>query len=325
MGSFALDVAREAFERARPGASGDRVGLFFGYGGLRAHWDDMMPALVGQRTDGDDAWQRGLALLHPFWMLQHLSNNAHALAAEELGARGDGLTLGGANAGAQALGAAARALEVGAVDAAVVVAYDTQIEPETLIELGARGAYVGEGPPPAPYDRRAAGFVPGEAAAGVVLERGDEAGGRALAVIDAWDATDVGPTGPGRPALARALRQVTAGGVGVVDGAAQADVALDRDERTALALEAHLVDPTTPICATLGAMGQLGAASSVVQAIALAAQLRAGRLAPVAGLTEVPLGPLRPLLRPEPVGGRVGLGVSVGAPGLLGLVRVALP
>ena len=90
----------------------------------------MLPALSRQSPDGAGAWQRGFQLLHPFWMLQNLSNNAQALAAQALGARGDGLTLGGANAGAQALAAAARALAAGAIDAAVVVGYDTLLEPE---------------------------------------------------------------------------------------------------------------------------------------------------------------------------------------------------
>ena len=83
MGRFALDVALEALRsavRSQPAASAS--GCSSAYGGLRAHWDDMMPALArpGSRT-ARDAWERGLQLLHPFWMLQHLSNNAHALAA----------------------------------------------------------------------------------------------------------------------------------------------------------------------------------------------------------------------------------------------------
>ncbi len=115
----------------------------------------MMPALARQAPDAERAWERGLYLLHPFWMLQHLSNNAHALAAVELGARGDGLLLAGANAGAQALGAAGRALACGAIDAAVVVAYDTLLEPETLVELATRGASTSPlgTPVPAPLRR----------------------------------------------------------------------------------------------------------------------------------------------------------------------------
>ena len=335
MGRFAQEVAREALAHGRCTAAGDRLGLFFGYGGLRAHWDDMMPALSRQTLPGDrdgagdidgaQLWERGLKLLHPFWMLQHLSNNAHALTAAELGARGDGLTLAGANAGAEALAAASAALEVGAVDAALVVAYDTLVEPETLVELATQGGFTGSGPPPAAYDRAAAGFVPGEAAAAVLLERRSAAGSRALALVDAWAAADGAAAHPDGATLARLLAALPAGKIGVVDGAAQALPARDAEERTVLAARADLVSIETPICATLAAMGQLGAAAAVVQAIALAASLRAGRLAPVAGLDEPSPGPLRPLRSAISCDERVGLALSTGATGLAGLVRVALP
>jgi len=336
MGRFALEVAREALAHgdSAGGAAGDRLGLFFGYGGLRAHWNDMMPALAGQRlvSDGDGSggasgaiWERGLRLLHPFCMLQHLSNNAHALAAEELGARGDGVTLAGANAGAEALAAAAAALAVGAVDAALVVAYDTLLEPETLVELATRGGFTGDGPPAAAYDRAAAGFVGGEAAAAVLLQRRADAGARALALVDAWATADGEPAHPAGATLARLLAQLPAGRVGVVDGAARAIPARDAEERAALATRADLISIDTPICATLAEMGQLGAAAAIVQTIALTAGLRAGRLAPVAGLETPAPGPLRPLRAPSACAEPVGLALSTGAPGLAGLVRVALP
>jgi 3-oxoacyl-[acyl-carrier-protein] synthase II len=313
MGCFALEVAREAAEAARLTASGDRLGLFFGYGGLRAHWNDMMPALARQQPDGAGAWERGLALLHPFWMLQHLSNNAHALAAEELSARGDGLLLAGANAGAQALSAAARALDAGVIDAAIVVATDTLLEPETLVELATRGAFTGsvERTPPAPYDARAAGFVPGEAAAAVVLERRADAGARARAFVDAWEGADavVGTaTGSDLVALTNvfaAIPRLTneASPADIVDGAALGSVALDTAERRLLTQRPDLVASDAALVATLGGLGQLGAASSVVQTISLAARLRHDRFAPR----------------------RAGLALSTGAPGLAATVRVEVP
>lgn len=124
LGLFALDAGL----RAAAGASlpaGDRLGVFAATGGLRPCWDDLCPALAGQRADGQDAWARGLSKLHPFLLLKHLSNNVHALLAAELGARGEGACFGGRTAGAQALAAANRALDDGAIDAAIVVAADS--------------------------------------------------------------------------------------------------------------------------------------------------------------------------------------------------------
>src|SRR5262245_44968698 len=109
IGLLALEVGHEALADAGC-KGGPRLGLFSAMGGLRAHWDDIMPALAGQRPDLSDSWNRGFKNLHPFWMLQHLSNNAHALLAQDTGARGDGVTFSGSNAGAQALAAAERAL-----------------------------------------------------------------------------------------------------------------------------------------------------------------------------------------------------------------------
>jgi 3-oxoacyl-(acyl-carrier-protein) synthase len=219
IGMFGLEAATEALA-ASGLAGGARVGLFSGVGGLRAHWDDMLAAFEHQRDDGERMWERGIKDVHPFWMLRHLSNNVHALASAELGLRGEGATFGGGNGGAQALAAATRALREGAVEAALVVAYDSLLEPETLVELDARGT--------------APTVVPGEAAAAVVLVR--EGDGARISVCES----------AGAGALARCAARVTG-----------------RDA---------LLDGTQTISA---AMGELGAATAVVQIIALADMLRA--------------------------------------------------
>lgn len=318
MGLYAVEVAAEALANAGIEGS-ERVGLFFGYGGLRAHWNDLMPAFERQDPNGDGAWERGLTLLHPFWMLQHLSNNAHAIAAQELRARGEGATYGGANAGAQALSAAIRALAVGAVDVALVVGYDSLIEPETLVELAARGASVSHGMA-APYDAAAAGFVPGEAAAAVVLQRPGE-GGPNLGYVQALDGAD-GNKGEAQPALlARMLGSLAQRG-DVVDGAGLARSDFDLAERFAAA---EMAGSDAPLCCIMSAMGQIGAATSVVQTIALAELLRRQMLPPIAGLLHAADGPLRPLAKPEPTARRSAIGIAAGAPGLAGLIRVELP
>src|SRR6185295_12033989 len=78
LGLLGVEVALEALAMAdaRAGAvPAERLGLFCGVGGLRARWDELLPALARQRPDGEGAWERGLRGLHPFWMLKHLSNN----------------------------------------------------------------------------------------------------------------------------------------------------------------------------------------------------------------------------------------------------------
>lgn len=270
MGLYAVEVGALALEHARqrvpqlltlPSA---RLGLFFGYGGLRAPWDELMGAMAEQASDLGLSWERGLRQLHPFFMLQQLSNNAHALCAEEVRAQGEGVTLAGPNAGAQALASASAALAAGAVDAALCVAYDSLIAPEVLIEQGLRGSLTRARTAAelrAPYDRAAAGAVPGEAAAALLLM--SDAAAEPLAWVRAAD---------GR----HAARQVRSAAQ-VIDGAAQAVVAADEEELRALAAG-------TLLTATLGSFGQVGAAAPLVQTIAVATALRAGKLPPIAGL-----------------------------------------
>jgi len=321
MGLYALEVAREALAAA-PELDGSRVGLFSGVGGLRAHWDDMLPALANQQPDGERAWERGLRDIHPYWMLRHLSNNAHALASVELGLRGEGATYGGATASAQALAAAARALVDGAIDAAVVVAYDSLLEPETLVELAAkRAATQAVSRPPPAYDRGAAGFVPGEAAAAVVLVRTQDAGGRALATIAAAHAADGQRAEPLPRTIARALGDVARRDGVVVDGAARAWPELDDAERATIAG----VVGDAPLTAITSAMGQLGAATSIVQVIALAEALRRGVVPPIAALAHPAPGPLQPVATAARTTANAAIAVATGAPGLAAAIHVEVP
>lgn len=319
LGLFALEVAREALVDASATA-GTRTGVFSAMGGLRAHWNDIMPALAQQEPDLAQTWHRGFKQLHPFWMLQHLSNNVHALVAQDLGARGDGVTFSGGNAGAQALAAAERALEAGAIDVALVVAYDSLIEPETIVEMAARHALAPGALEDlrAPYDQRANGGVPGEAAAALVLERADQAGAKARCTLSATDAADGEQTDPRAETIARAAARLEHDD-SIVDGCALGRPALDLEEVEALA---RVLSAPLRLTALQASTGLLGAATALVQAIALASLLRRGVLAPIAALRE----PGHPAVvsRTEPLRARSALGLSASAPGLVGAVRVSV-
>jgi 3-oxoacyl-(acyl-carrier-protein) synthase len=324
MGLFGLEAAHEAFQQARNqgcDASGERLGIFCGYGGLRAHWDDMMEALSGQQLEQGGTWDRGLKRIHPYWMLKHLSNNAHALLAADLSARGDGATYGGATAGAQALSAAIRALEAGSIDVAVVFAYDSLLEPETLVDLAARGAATAGDLAnlAAPYDVHARGFVPGEAAAALVLHR--PGASEALASLSAADGADGHTSEPSAEILSAVASRLAQADT-VVDGSGRGLPAVDAAERTLLA---PLLGEGARLTAVQAAFGQMGAATALVQAIALASCLRRGVLPPIAGLREPAEGPLTPVREPVPTSARSALALSTGAPGLVGAVHIRTP
>jgi 3-oxoacyl-[acyl-carrier-protein] synthase II len=328
MGQHAMDVAGEALAMSACAAQGERLGLFAAVGGLHLSWNDVMHAFAGQQEGGERIWEHGFRALHPFILLKYLSNNAHALIAAKVGARGEGMTFGGANAGAQALVSAAAALQARTVDAALVVAYDSLVHPELLVEMDSRdaltraraGQHVA-----APYDRAAAGFVPGEAACAVVLARPDENQGAPLARVSAAEGCDGQAGMPGADTMGRVVARVARGDELAIDGAALADIELDAAERHALA---RILAPELPLCATQAALGQVGAAGALVQVIALGALLQRGALPVIAGLATPAPGPLVPLTQSISLAAAPGasaLGVSAGAPGLVGAVRVEVP
>lgn len=324
MGRFALDVAQEALQESGL-PSGDRLGLFFGYGGLRAHWEDLMPAFAQQNEAGEAIWQNGFKLLHPFWMLQHLSNNAHALTAELLGARGEGVTYAGGNAGTQALAGAIQALAEGAVDVALVVAYDSLVEPETLVEMAARGLLNTTMPDQlstlaAPYDKAANGFTPGEAALALVLQRPSATEKKGDLRVSAMTQAD-GSDCEADIARLAPLPDTWLHEVDLVDGAGRARLAVDNAERAWLAAQTG-ADMKLSCCQS--AFGQVGAAASLLQAVVLAESLRRQCLLPVAGLREPAAGPLRPVVSASKNALRAALGIALSSPGLAGIVRVEM-
>jgi 3-oxoacyl-(acyl-carrier-protein) synthase len=326
MGLFGMEVGAEALSRSGLSLKGPRLGLFCGYGGLRAHWEDLMPVLEKQEGDerATDAWAKGFSILHPFWMLSHLSNNAHALLSIDIGAKGDGTTTAGANAGAQALCAAIHSLAVGAVDAALVFAYDSLVEPETILSLGISGAATSAMDPNeviAPYDKQAAGFVPAEAACALVLERSSEAIDRAMARISVAALGDGSAGFPKVETLERALAQVWQGET-ILDGIALANPAEDAEERARMA---KIMGEQTTLIAIAAAIGQMGGATAPLQAILLAHCLKKGMLPPIAGLKTPAEGPLKPLLQAEPTRAKSAVALSAGQPGLASALRVEIP
>lgn len=322
---FGVEAALEAASMAGVAPS-SRVGVFVGYGGLRAHWDEMMPSLKGQRADLKGLWEHGFRDFHPFWMLRHLSNNAHAIAAAELGATGEGLTLGGANGGAQALAAAQLALSQRRVDIAVVSAYDSLVQPDVLVELGSSGALSLAATPDAlrpAYDARASGRVVSEGAACVVLMRPEDAP-QALGLVRAFDGADGSRYAPSAQALTELLERERLGAVDAVDGASQADVALDAAEREALG---RLFGQDVALTSLASCWGDMGAASAVAQVIALTWCMRRGLLPPMSRLEQgeppsmkLPLVPVTLATSPRPA--TRALGLTLAAPGLIGVICV---
>ena len=262
------------------GWSGDRarLGVFTALGGLRALWEDLLVGLSHQVEDGSSPWARGLGKVHPYWMLRHLSNNTHAALAMSLKAQGDGATYAGANAGAQAVSGATRALRAGVIDAALVLGVDTLIQPEILLE----GA----------LHHRFDEIGPGEAAVALLLTaEGEGPRIRAFAGIYPETRPDAAPrralTRPCRGTLSQgergklALPSPPGRGWRVAPGEGRLAtrtgfIRMGRAEGT-VAISPELPGEAQPIPVEVErALGQLGAVTALAQ-IVVAASLGPGR------------------------------------------------
>lgn len=195
MGLFALETAHEVFQKVDLNQyDRHRVGIFFGYGGLRADWNEMRSALIRQNANTEACWDQGLSTLHPFWILKHLSNNAHALVAEEHKIKGEGVTFGGLNSGVQALVSAQLALQEGAIEAALVLTHDSLLEPEILLALN--------------HQAGVQGYVPAEGTAAFFLEKPSASRHPSLAFLSAFDFSDGESFLPRPETLKRSLSHI---------------------------------------------------------------------------------------------------------------------
>lgn len=124
--------------------------------------------------------QRGPRRVSPFFVPMMIGNMAAGLIAIDIGARGPNLTVSTAcAAGTHALGEAARMIRSGQMDAAVAGGTEALVAPTCIAGFGAMRALSTRNEAPAqasrPFDRHRDGFVVGEGAGMLVLERLDDA------------------------------------------------------------------------------------------------------------------------------------------------------
>ncbi len=244
-----------------------------------------------------------------------------AAVSIELGIRGPWQVFSnGCASGLDALGFAAMALKAGVTPRALVVAVDLPLIPELLAAFRATGV-LSTNNVNDPYSADTTGFLPGEAAVAVTLERSSESDGWCAvenysATSDAFDAVQIPEDGAG---IAECLSQAVAScapesiaavcphATGTLNHARSELSALHSIFKASLSPACLLVKPYTGH--TLGASGLLDVAL-------LAASLKAGRLMPnLSGLTGAN-GPFRMPANHTliPRGGRV-VKLSVGMGG----------
>lgn len=251
---------------------------------------------------------RGVDSMLPSYALQSLDTHLVASISEAFGIHGEGFTVGASSAsGNAAVIIAARMVACGALDVCLAVGAMTQLEPAMYAALDKLGVLAAVAPSdaddrhggvvtgPRPLDRGRAGFVPGEAAACVVLESWPSARRRGAVpvaelagvaqVLDGNALPNPDVCGESR-AMAKALADagITDAQVGYINAHATATAAGDDAEAEAIATVFASAQPW--VNATKGLIGHCLGTAGLIETVATAIQMDDGFLHPNPNLGE---------------------------------------
>ncbi len=219
---------------------------------------------------------------------RHMPARVTAGLCAELGATGpSGTSFSACAAASQAIGEGLHALRRGDADIALVGGHDSMIHPLGMLSFVVLGAL---SPTRCrPFDPTRDGFMIGEGAGMLVLERASAAKARGVSVlgvlagvgtsVDAWNATAPHPKGVGAAlAMSRALvnARVTPADVDYVNCHGTGTPLGDRAECSAI--RQVFGDRSLPISTIKGALGHTIAAAGAVEAIASVLALQHGFL-----------------------------------------------
>ena len=281
---LAVAAAAQACDEAGlpEGVAPERLGVLVGtgVGGLLTLQDECTAWLQG----GDRA-------VSPHFVPMMMPNAAAGTIAMRLGAHGPGFSVSSACAtGAHALGEAKRMIERGEADAVVAGGAEAALTGLCLAAFARMGALSREGVS-RPFDARRDGFVMGEGAGVLVLEREEHARARGATVHgvlagygasnDAFHITQPDEEGRGAAQAMRAALAdagASASDAGYVNAHGTSTPYNDRIETRAL--HAVFDGSAPPVSSTKSAIGHLLGAAGAVEAVATLAALQRGVLPP---------------------------------------------
>ena len=273
----------------------DRVGLMLGSGiGGAETWDSEYPNYL----------DRGPSRTSPLFIPKMLSNTAAGMIAIRAGARGPNMTVNTAcAAGASAIHLARDLLRSGQADVMVAGGVEAGITGLAVSAFAQMGALTRNDDPESasrPFDVDRDGFVMGEGAGVVVLEREEDArvrGAEILAVVagagasaDAHHATAPPEDGAGAVfAMQRALADagIDPADVGHVNAHGTSTPLNDAAESRAVRAVFGRATDDVAVASTKGVTGHLLGAAGAVEAILAIQALRTGVVPPTAGTRTV--------------------------------------
>jgi 3-oxoacyl-[acyl-carrier-protein] synthase II len=304
LAAVAARLAREDAALGTEAVAPERLGVAFGAGGMGSVDNEFLDAQLRaiqacERAGGFtpqrfcDAYQQ---TVNPLAAIRALPN----LAAGTLGilhdAQGCNLTVATAcTSGTQAIGEALRVLQRGDADVMITGGADAMVNPTGVLGFHLLGALSRRNEDPAhacrPFERNRDGFVIGEGAGALILEREEFARARGARIrgrvlgyasgCDAYRITDERPDGAGAARAMRAALQdggLGPGDVGYINAHGTGTRMNDRVET--LAIRTVFAGRAPPVSSTKSMIGHLLAGAGAVEAIATLVALTEGWLPP---------------------------------------------
>jgi 3-oxoacyl-[acyl-carrier-protein] synthase II len=242
--------------------------------------------------------EEGDRAVSPLFVPMMMPNAAAGQVAMRVGAHGPGFSVASACAtGAHAIGEAKRMIERNEVDVVIAGGTEAALVGLCLAAFRRMGALSREGVS-RPFDVNRDGFVMGEGAAVLVLEREAHATARGARILgrvtgygasnDAFHITQPEENGRGAiEAMTAALRDadLSPTDVGYVNAHGTSTPFNDRIE--AKAIRQVLGEDGPPVSSCKGAIGHTLGAAGAIEALACVEALRRGALPPTLGLEEV--------------------------------------
>jgi len=276
-----------------PGADPARCGVVAGTG---------VGGLITQEEQEQILFKSGPSRVSPFLVPMMMANATAALVGMKLGWRGPNFCVATAcAAGSHALGEGARLIRDGSADVMLVGGAEAAVTPIAVASFGRMGALSGRNDEPElasrPFDAGRDGFVIGEGAAFLVLERWDRAVARGARIYgelagygrnaDAYHITAPSPGGEGAAAcmqLALADAGLEPSDIGHVNAHGTSTPLNDAAEAEALAKV--FGQAAVPVTSVKGSVGHLIGAAGAVEAVAAFLAIRDGVVPPTANFEQ---------------------------------------
>jgi 3-oxoacyl-[acyl-carrier-protein] synthase II len=241
---------------------------------------------------------RDVRAVSPLFVTMMMPNAAAGMIAIALGAHGPGFSVSSACAtGSHAIGEAKRMIERGEADVVVAGGTEAGMTPLCMAAFERMGALSRDGIS-RPFDKRRDGFVMGEGAGCLVLERGDlarERGAKIYGYIvgygasnDAFHMTQPDETGRGaEKAMRMAIADagVEPADIGYINAHGTSTPYNDRIETRAI--HSLFNGGSPPVSSTKSAIGHLLGAAGAVEAVAVLGALDRGILPPTLNFGEL--------------------------------------